>query len=344
MLLELLSVIGVGLVIVGGFVVLNRYVRPMNRLVRRTDKSLHQGDKLRAMQLATINKRTIVLADSLVAQQTELEVLRGQIVDVVRQEAGGIRVETRRQVRQAVNVLRSGAADESDHVAADPSIPLPPVELRMGGEHFKDDQAFHDLAARDVRQLEQYAGLDARSRLLDWGCGAGRLAVGVKQAFGHIADYHGVDVQAVLINWAKANLEDEHTHFTRVDLANRRYNPSGTREYTIPGDDASVDVFYAYSVFSHMQSDESAAYLKEIARLLAPGGRAVITGFVEEGVLDWAENPEGYGPLQWSGPLHCTRFDRAAFERLVFEAGLAVDRFVYGQETDGQSLYTLRHR
>src|SRR6478609_4501413 len=151
-----------------------------------------------------------------------LSVIGVGLADVVRHETGEVRVETRRQVRQAVSTLRRGSHDTPPHVVADPDIPLPPTELRMGGEHFKDDQAFHDLAARDVHLLEKYAGLDARSRLLDWGCGAGRLAVGVKQAFGHIADYHGVDVQAVLVDWAKANLADKHTRFTWVDLANQR--------------------------------------------------------------------------------------------------------------------------
>ena len=42
------------------------------------------------------------------------------------------------------------------------------------------------------------------------------------------------------------------------------------------------------------------------------------------------------------GRLHCTRFSRRYFEDLVTAAGMAVDRFVYGHETDGQSHYVLR--
>ena len=59
---------------------------------------------------------------------------------------------------------------------------------------------------RDVKRLQDYAGLTKDSRLLDWGCGAGRLAVGVKVHLDDIADYHGVDVQPELIEWASANL------------------------------------------------------------------------------------------------------------------------------------------
>jgi hypothetical protein len=48
--------------------------------------------------------------------------------------------------------------------------------------------------------------------------------------------------------------------------------------------------------------------------------------------------------LDWKGRLHCTRFARWHFEDHVNAARLAVDRFEYGQETDGQSLYVLRKR
>ena len=222
--------------------------------------------------------------------------------------------------------------------------PLPPGKYRMGGAHFKDDQAFIKTAVRDVKRLERLADLNENSRLLDWGCGAGRLAIGVREHYksGRIADYHGVDVQPDLISWARDNLTAPGYRFTCVDVANERYNPAGLPERTIAADPGSVDVFYAYSVFSHMNDDDTPAYLKLIGEALSPNGKAFVTCFVEEGVPAWEENPEGYGPLEWKGRLHCTRFDRRHFEDHVTAAGMAVDRFVYGRETDGQSLYILK--
>ena len=224
------------------------------------------------------------------------------------------------------------------------SAPLPPGRYRMGGAHFKDDGAFIRTAVRDVERLQEYCGLGTESSLLDWGCGAGRLAVGVRERLGRIRDYHGVDIQPELIAWAEANLTAPGFRFTLLDVGNERYNPDGSRERTLAADAGTVDVLYAYSVFSHMNDDDTAAYLALIGEALAPQGRALVTGFVEEGVEDWAENPPGYGPLEWKGPLHCTRFARPHFERHVAAAGLAVDRFEYGRETDGQSLYVLRRR
>ena len=93
-----------------------------------------------------------------------------------------------------------------------------------------------------------------------------------------------------------------------------------------------------------MNDLDTPAYLKLIAQALSPGGKAMVTCFVEEDVAGWEENPAGYGPLDWQGRLHCTRFAREHFENHVKAARLAVDRFEYGQETDGQSLYVLRKR
>jgi len=224
------------------------------------------------------------------------------------------------------------------------TLVLPPGGYRMGGAHFKDDKAFIRTAVRDVQRLEQYCGLTADSALLDWGCGAGRLAVGVRQHLGRVRDYHGVDVQPELVAWAEVNLAGPGFRFTCVDVSNERYNPDGSKERTVAADPGTVDVFYAYSVFSHMNDEDTPAYLALIGEALAPSGKAMVTCFVEEEVPGWEENPDGYGPLDWKGRLHCTRFDRRHFEDHVRNAGLAVDRFEYGQETDGQSLYVLRRR
>lgn len=230
------------------------------------------------------------------------------------------------------------------HHGTSPSgVKLPPTVYRMGGAHFRDDDAFVSSAVAEVGRLEDAIGLSPSSRLLDWGCGAGRLAVGIAERLGRIDLYHGVDVQQHLVDWAQRHLGDRPGFtFTHVDLANPRYNPEGSPERAIPGATGDYDGFYAYSVFSHLLADDTDAYLHEVARLLRPGGRAFVTAFVEDGVPDVEENPEGYGPLTWSGPLHCVRFERRFFEGLVTGAGLEVVDLTHGQETDGQSLYVLR--
>lgn len=223
-------------------------------------------------------------------------------------------------------------------------VPLPPHSLRMGGKHFKKDADFIAAGVRDAKVLRRRAGLGPRKRVLDWGCGAGRLAVGIKHLMGSVADYHGVDIQPELLNWAKDNLTDEHTRFTLVDAHNARYNPDGVASFDIPAEPGSVNVLYAYSVFSHMTADDVAGYGRTIASILALEGRAMMTAYVEQDVPDCEENPAGYGQLDWKGALHCVRFERTFFERTLWDGGLAVAEFVHGRETDGQSLYVFKRR
>ncbi len=239
--------------------------------------------------------------------------------------------------------VQAAVLPRTHHGTSPSGVQLPPTVYRMGGAHFRRDDAFVSSAVAEVGRLEDTIGLTRDSRLLDWGCGAGRLAVGVAEKLGRIEHYHGVDIQKHLVDWAQRHLGDREGYtFTHVDLANPRYNPGGSLERSIPGESGGYDGFYAYSVFSHLMGADTAAYLREVARLLAPGGRAFITAFVEDDVPEQEENPAGYGPLTWSGPLHCVRFERGFFEGLVRDAGLEVDALEHGQETDGQSLYLLR--
>ena len=223
-------------------------------------------------------------------------------------------------------------------------VPLPPPKLRMGGKHFQDDGALVARAKADVQKLVAQ-GLTKRDRVLDWGCGAGRLAIGIIETWGGIRHYTGVDVQAPLVDWARANISPgrRQFEFVHVDVANARYNPAGSTTRAIPGADGSVDAFHAYSVFSHMTSEDVQGYLAEIARLLSRRGFAWVTAFVEDDVPDEVENPADYGPLTWSGRLHCVRFNRSTFDSWISQAGLRVADFSHGTETDGQSAYVLRH-
>jgi SAM-dependent methyltransferase len=71
--------------------------------------------------------------------------------------------------------------------------------------------------------------------------------------------------------------------FTHVDLANDTYNPHGhatAASFRFPSDDRAFDLVIATSVFTHLLPDETANYLSEIGRVLAPGGRLFSTWFV----------------------------------------------------------------
>jgi cyclopropane fatty-acyl-phospholipid synthase-like methyltransferase len=90
--------------------------------------------------------------------------------------------------------------------------------------------------------------------------------------------------------------------------------------------DESVDMIWAFSVFSHMLSDDTTTYLAEFRRALAPHGKALITVFMADGVPNETENPTWYG--NWSGRLHCVLYSTDYIERLISEAGFILERVI----------------
>lgn len=226
-------------------------------------------------------------------------------------------------------------------------LALPPPETRQGGHHFKDDAAFLAAGRRDARRLQETFGVTTQTRVLDVGCGNGRLAIGLLAQVGEMCAYTGVDVAPRSIAWCRRHITTEHPgiRFVHVDVANARYNPAGRRlsaGYRLPLPDRSVDVIHLYSVFSHMEPEDVRVYLREFSRLLADGGGVFLTAFVEDDVEPVTVNPAGYGPLRWSGELHCVRYERGFFTRLVDAAGLRIDRFHHRSDVDWQSAIVLR--
>jgi hypothetical protein len=78
------------------------------------------------------------------------------------------------------------------------------------------------------------------------------------------------------------------------------------------------------------------SYMHELRRVVAPTGKIFLTAFIETDVANYAINPPGYLD-QWSGALHCVRFERGFFEEMLSEARLELLELVHGRETNGQS-------
>ncbi|OIO55791.1 hypothetical protein AUJ46_00665 [Candidatus Peregrinibacteria bacterium CG1_02_54_53] len=224
---------------------------------------------------------------------------------------------------------------------------LPGKNLRFGGAHFLDNEAFLAAGERDARALMQWCGLTADSVVLDVGCGTGRLAIGIVSTLGNIRSYCGIDVNETAIDWCMRFITPHHPSFVfqYIDIRNERYNPSGLKsaETRLPLQDSSVDVISLYSVFSHMRSGDVCAYLEEFRRILKPGHKIFLTAFVEEGVKDEEENPSGY-QREWKGSLHCMRFSLSFFRSLVEASGMEIIFYDHGTETDGQSAFVLQRR
>lgn len=106
---------------------------------------------------------------------------------------------------------------------------------------------------RDVERLRDWTDLRPESRLIDFGCGPGRLAFGLINVGWFTGEYPGVEVQERRVDWCTRNVTSRYPsyQFVRVGASNERYNPRGSESLRLPAFDSSVDVFCAYSVFTH---------------------------------------------------------------------------------------------
>jgi SAM-dependent methyltransferase len=246
------------------------------------------------------------------------------------------------------SVIRGGDRFASAFVSYQ-GLRLPPPSSRFCTEDWKNDAFYVSSAKAEVERLVSLAQLDEQSKLLDIGCGQGRLAIGLAAKLPKIDLYCGIDVSRRSIEWCNRNLAAFHSNFRflHLDIQNERYNPHGIPfepPVQLPLADDSFDVAFLYSVFTHMRSRDVESYLRDIGRVLRPGGRAFFTVYVEEDCAPEAENPPSYlEDLGAStGALHRVLFERAFFESMIRSAGLQIGGFYYRSEgVTKQSAYLL---
>jgi SAM-dependent methyltransferase len=236
-----------------------------------------------------------------------------------------------KRITQLQEELAESRAGRPDCAIFDGVI-LPPRHLRPGRPGFQDDELYLASARKDADKLIKYLGLGTESSLLDVGSGPGRLAIGILQQAEEIREYRGIDVDETSVRWGQHYITPAHPNFRfiHIDVENSRYNPSGSEadeSFSFPFADGEFDIVTLYSVFTHMLADGVRAYLKEFRRMLRPGGRIYLTAFLEEGVPDVTENPQGYLGREWKGPLHCVRYNEKFFESLLDENGFRLDGF-----------------
>ncbi|MSO87552.1 MAG: class I SAM-dependent methyltransferase [Acidimicrobiia bacterium] len=154
--------------------------------------------------------------------------------------------------------------------------PEPDLHSTGSGGHVDLERGVHEL------RMLQHFGMTPSSDILDVGCGIGRLAHECASYLDDDATYAGLDIAPVPIDWLNTHYAPRLPgfRFDLLDVHSERYRPdAGVSPETVrlPYDDDSFDVACAYEVFMHVSLQGIANYLHEIARVLRPGGLAVLT-------------------------------------------------------------------
>lgn len=192
----------------------------------------------------------------------------------------------------------------------------------------ESDEVYRELGDHLVEMLERHALLRPDSRVLDIGCGYGRLAHALLRR-GFEGRYLGIDVLKPHIRWCSKSLGTEGVEFGHADLHNERYNPSGKRsvhQLDLGGRD--FDVVCAFSVFTHMWPEDVADYMKVVSSALSPDGRALATFFLMDD--EW-RRLEAEGKVALRLPFqrgrHCRyESEEEPLHRVAYDLGWVVRR------------------
>ncbi|MBW8815800.1 MAG: class I SAM-dependent methyltransferase [Caulobacterales bacterium] len=178
--------------------------------------------------------------------------------------------------------LERRAARAVGEEAVDDGRPMPPAELVVlvsgpsrvwFSERGRADAAmFQDLAARHG------CDLGAGAQVLDFGCGAGRIARWLAPlVIAGGGRFHGSDLNPRLVAWCAANLPGDYA-------VNGLQPPLALAAQ-------AIDLVYAHSVLTHLAEATATAWLAELARVLRPGGLALLTFHDETFAGRWG--PQG---------------------------------------------------
>lgn len=194
------------------------------------------------------------------------------------------------------------------------------------------------------------------TRLLDFGCGIGRVALSVLRRKPELTALTGIDIVPRMVtfcrdkigaNFANANFEllsDKNDHYERYERS--ASDAPRSREDLGATYAGTFDGAYAFSVFTHIDIDDFVSLLRFVGTLLKPGGYFLFTAFAltpfsRSQLASGRTNPvfkklhfEQNNSVFIGAPkdrLAFIAYDLNRIEAMIWEAGLIPTGIEYGQ-------------
>ena len=147
------------------------------------------------------------------------------------------------------------------------------------------DGDFVTIGNEFLNYFKDLGRLRPNEKVLEVGCGVGRMAIPLTAYLNTQGSYEGFDIVRPEIRWCQKNITPRFPNFNfhHIDVRNKQTNRKGklpASGYQFPLADGQFYFIFLTSVFTHMLIDDIENYLKEISRILRPGGRLLATYFL----------------------------------------------------------------
>ncbi len=235
---------------------------------------------------------------------------------------------------------------------------LPNELLNTVGMH-EDLEQFKQVGRIVSGLLASDCALAPDSAVLDIGSGIGRVAIALTDTLSSQGMYRGFDITPAAIEWCAREITPRHPQFQFAlsDVFNSSYNPGGKlkpENYVFPYADGVFDIAIATSVFTHLPYAEMRNYVKEMHRVLQPGGKVLATFFLldetarnhiaqAQSTLHFVHALDGCMVIDPEVPEKAVAFDLEAIQSIVRGQGFHIDRVKpggwSGREVEGPDYY-----
>lgn len=228
----------------------------------------------------------------------------------------------------------------------DSMIPVRGMIFIGSGDFRKQGDHLLDLVIK-------YADLKPDGKILDIGCGIGRLAVPLTRYLNASAKYEGFDIVKMGIDWCNNKIAAKYPNFNflYVDLKNDLYNlstDSEARSFQFPYPQNSFDCVVLTSVFTHMMPNDVDNYLKQISLVMNINGKCLATFFLldskikkqmedDEINFKFVHHFEGYSLMDKKVKEANVAYEKTYLFSMLKENGLYAESVYQGGWSNGAS-------
>lgn len=191
-----------------------------------------------------------------------------------------IRQILRKSLRKSYKTLHDSLYDGIDSLLGSRAEMMPPRRMIFVG-----DGDFKKIGEKFRDHFIELGKLQPDEKILDVGCGIGRMAIPLTRYLSPQGEYHGFDIVKKGVDWCSRHISPKFPNFRfrHADVFNKHYNVRGQYQacdYRFPFSDNYFDFVFLTSVFTHMLPRDLENYLSEISRVLKSQGRCLITYFL----------------------------------------------------------------